>query len=59
MIQTQERILWCDCHGEERLARISGEKLIITDRRHGQRHTLVLTLDILNRLILNSKPTTE
>ncbi|MBE0480239.1 MAG: hypothetical protein IBX68_04605 [Dehalococcoidia bacterium] len=41
----------CDCCGNETLAEIRGDKVVIMDRRHGRRHIVVLTLrDILNRM---------
>lgn len=34
----------CDCHGTETLAEIRDGKLIIFDRRHGQKHYVILDL---------------
>ncbi len=36
--------LRCDCCGKEVMAVIRGERLIITDRRHGRTHTCVVDL---------------
>lgn len=47
--------LRCDCCGTERLARVEGEKLIITDRRGGKRHILVLQLDNNRGLCVESE----
>ncbi len=39
----------CDCCGNETLAEIKGDKLVIMDKRHGRRHIVVLTFnEILN-----------
>ena len=38
------KALYCDCHGNEKLAVIKGNKLVITDRRNRNTHTLVLNL---------------
>lgn len=39
----------CDCCGNETLAEIKGNKLVIMDKRHGRRHIVVLTFtEILN-----------
>ncbi len=34
----------CDCCGSETLAEIRGDKVVIIDRRHGRKHTAVLTM---------------
>ena len=41
----------CDCCGEETLAEIRGDKIVIMDRRHGKKHIAVITLqDIFNKM---------
>ncbi|MFH1640244.1 MAG: hypothetical protein ABIB93_08080 [Chloroflexota bacterium] len=41
----------CDCCGEETLAEIRGDKIVIMDRRHGRKHIAVLTLrEIFNKM---------
>ncbi len=37
--------IYCDCHGTEKLAEIRNGKLIIYDKRHGERHFVVLSLE--------------
>lgn len=39
--------VFCDCCGKEKLAEIKDGKLIIYDRRHGQRHFVVLSIQSL------------
>jgi hypothetical protein len=47
---TYEKIK-CDCCGNEMLAEIRENKIIIRDRRHGKNHMVVLTLEeILNKM---------
>lgn len=50
----KEGPLRCDCCGIEQLARVQGGKLIITDRRGGKRHVLVLPLDNKKTAVLDS-----
>ncbi len=41
----------CDCCGNETMAEIREDKIIIMDRRHGKKHFVVLTLrDILDKM---------
>jgi hypothetical protein len=41
----------CDCCGEETLAEIRGDKIVIMDRRHGKKHIAVITLqDIFSKM---------
>ncbi len=35
----------CDCCGDETMAEIKDNKIVIIDRRHGKRHMVVLTLE--------------
>jgi anthranilate/para-aminobenzoate synthase component II len=35
----------CDCCGLQVLAHVVGGKLVITDRRHGEKHTVSIALD--------------
>ena len=41
------RALYCDCCGTEKMAVLHEDKLVITDRRHGQRHVIVIPIDSL------------
>jgi len=45
----------CDCCGNETLAEIRDNKLVIIDKRHGRRHIAILTLADLHALMQNSK----
>ena len=43
--KSAERVpLVCSCCGKQVMAYRQGDTLIITDRRHGERHTLVVAL---------------
>lgn len=39
--------VYCDCCGTEKLAEIVGENLVIKDRRHGEKHLVVIKLSEL------------
>ena len=45
MTAEKEEKIRCDCHGVEVLAIRRGNRLVITDRRHGERHTAVVVLE--------------
>lgn len=50
MPENEQRILKikCDCCGNETLAEIRDNKIVIIDKRHGRRHIAILKLaDIL------------
>ncbi len=53
-VALKEGPLRCDCCGIEQLARVENGKLIITDRRGGKRHVLVLPLDSKKSVVLDS-----
>lgn len=41
----------CDCCGVETLAKVSKDKLVIMNRRHGRKHIAVITLhELVERL---------
>lgn len=46
-------VVYCDCCGTEKLAQVVGDNLVIKDRRHGEKHVVVLKisdlLDILEK----------
>ena len=46
-------IVYCDCCGTEKLAQVVGDNLVIKDRRHGEKHVVVIRiqdmLDILSK----------
>lgn len=39
--------IYCDCCGTEKLAELVGDMLVIKDRRHGERHVVVIRIDRL------------
>jgi hypothetical protein len=39
----------CDCCGEQTLAEITSDRIIIKDRRHGSKHTAIITIDDLKK----------
>ena len=46
--------VYCDCCGSEKLAEIHGGKLVIRDRRHGQKHVAVIPIrELLDKLGTN------
>lgn len=42
--QTDFKQIKCECCGSETLAEQRGDKLLITDRRHGKDHFVVISL---------------
>lgn len=43
--------IYCDCCGFEKMAEIVGDKLIIKDRRHGEKHVVILSVkDLLDKM---------
>ncbi len=49
--ENQSYCIKCDCCGKETLAQIRGNKLVIMDRRHGQKHVAILSLNDLIRIM--------
>lgn len=50
----KEGPLRCDCCAEQQLAILRGTKLVITDRRHGKTHMLVIELDAREHVCIES-----
>lgn len=45
VVVTQQRhLLRCACHGDEVLAELVGDTIVIRSRRHGEQHFLVIHL---------------
>ncbi|MFA5429834.1 MAG: hypothetical protein WC329_01590 [Candidatus Omnitrophota bacterium] len=38
------KVVYCDCHGTEKLAEINGDRIVVKDRRHGEHHIAVIPL---------------
>lgn len=46
----------CDCCGTEKMAQIVGDKLVIKDRRHGNKHMVVIPIrELLDKIPEGSK----
>lgn len=46
---TSAKVVYCDCHGSEKLAEITNDRIIVKDRRHGEHHIAVIPLrDVLD-----------
>lgn len=43
--EVKEVRIYCDCCGKEHLATRRGNKLIVTDKRHGRWHVVSIPLD--------------
>ena len=43
-ITEQRQMLRCACHGDEVLAELVGDTIVIKSRRHGEQHFLVIHL---------------
>ena len=53
---TDEGAVKCDCCGTETLAQIVGDKLVIKDRRHGEKHMVVIPIrELLDKISEASK----
>lgn len=50
------RPLYCDDCGQEKMAEVRNGKLVISDRRHGQRHVAVLNLAELTWMLADGQP---
>ena len=44
---TEQGCVYCDCCGSEKLAQVVGDKLIIRDRRHGDKHVVSIPVSDL------------
>jgi len=48
--------VYCDCCGLQVLAQIVGDKLVIKDRRHGEKHMVVIPIrELLDKISETSK----
>ena len=45
--------VFCDCHGTQYMAKVRDGKLIIRIRKHGEYHTVALSLDIFQKLTVD------
>jgi hypothetical protein len=41
------KTVYCDCDGDQKMAEIVGENLVIKDRRHGQKHMAIISISSL------------
>jgi hypothetical protein len=46
-------VVYCDCCGSEKMAEIRGESLVIKDRRHGEKHVVVIKINDLLDILVN------
>ena len=52
-------VIYCDCCGTEKLAQVVGDSLVIKDRRHGEKHVVVLKISDLLDILQNKKHTLD
>ena len=52
-------VIYCDCCGTEKLAQVVGDKLVIKDRRHGEKHVAVIPISTLLDILKKTNHTLE
>ena len=52
-------VVYCDCCGTEKLAQVVGDNLVIKDRRHGEKHVVVIPISALLDILEKRNHTLE
>lgn len=47
MVTQERQHIYCDCCGDQVMAMLVGEYIVITDRRHGQKHVAKIPVRLL------------
>lgn len=51
IMSSKDNTIYCSCCGTEKMAEVIGDKLVIKDRRHGEKHVVVLSVkDLLDKM---------